>query len=1052
MKKTFIKKGVFACIAILSGVISSFAQTITTGAVTPDPVCVGSSISVAFTKTGTFPAGTKFTVQLSNILGGYIGSTDLGTGTTSPISLVIPANVVPGALYKVRVIAESPDVVGSDSETLTINATPAAPAASDVTYKQGDTAAPLNATGINKKWYTSATGGTGSATAPVPSTATAGTKSYFVTQTLGSCESERTEIKVTVTVCNTAKPVVKDISYCQKEDADALTATGTSLKWYTTATGGTASATAPTPSTTTTGTRSYYVTQTINGCESERAEIEVTVKAISAAPTLTAAESAVTLCQGSDAKALTASGTGLKWYTASAGGTALLSAPVPDTDDEGIATYYVSQTASNSCESSRVKVTVTVKESPKAPTVADTSYCVGEKAVALTVESGNPYKWYTTATGGTGSATAPTPATTAAASVSYYVTQANTYGSLVCESPRAKLDVVVNPTPATIPALIDSVCQDLSGKTYTFDAKAAQGNTLNWYTAATGGTGVKTTPAVNLKTAAQVIYYVTQESAKGCESVRSSQKVVVKTLPAAPVIDAPTVEYCQFTPAKALTATALSKATLYWYGSSATGGTGTTSAPVPSTLVGGTTSYYVGQTLAGCVSTRTKIDVKINTTPKPQTNTSLSYCQNAEAPILDATGTVLKWYREANSTDWQGFPFTPYTEKVEDYSFYVTQTGTNGCESPKEEIKIHIKARPSATISGNANIDLGGTATITLNFTGDGPWAYALSSGQSDTTNQATVQLPVKPTKTTTYSVAEVSNDCGKGTPIGSAVVSVRVPTISTGSPSASEACAGKSFNVPFQQSGEFPAGNQFRVQISRVNQDARFWTVPSVTAGGLITATFPDTTTGGSYFVRVVSIGANADFTVKGSVSPINITASPLPVATLSGNQTIIAGETANLKAEITGRSPWTFVLSDGVKDSTFTTSASSFNFKVAPRTTSFYTIKSVSNSCGVGKGAGSARIQVDPILGVEPPAAAAAWVKIYPTLVQGSCTVEITGTLSGRQAKAEILDLNGRQRSSSTLRSNITEVNFSNLPSGLYLLRVQNGDLSTVQRVLKP
>lgn len=61
----------------------------------------------------------------------------------------------------------------------------------------------------------------------------------------------------------------------------ALTATpstGGVLNWYgTNATGGTASATAPTPSTTTLGTTTYYVSQTVGGCESPRAAITVTV-------------------------------------------------------------------------------------------------------------------------------------------------------------------------------------------------------------------------------------------------------------------------------------------------------------------------------------------------------------------------------------------------------------------------------------------------------------------------------------------------------------------------------------------------------------------------------------------------------------------------------------------------------------------------------------------------------------------------------------------------------------------------------------------------------
>jgi hypothetical protein len=72
-----------------------------------------------------------------------------------------------------------------------------------VTYNQGDTASPLTATtgtnGTGLLWYTAATGGTGSTTAPTPSTATAGSTSYWVASTnANGCESERVEIVVNV--------------------------------------------------------------------------------------------------------------------------------------------------------------------------------------------------------------------------------------------------------------------------------------------------------------------------------------------------------------------------------------------------------------------------------------------------------------------------------------------------------------------------------------------------------------------------------------------------------------------------------------------------------------------------------------------------------------------------------------------------------------------------------------------------------------------------------------------------------------------------------------
>jgi len=79
--------------------------------------------------------------------------------------------------------------------------------------------------------------------------------------------------------CATSAPTVSasNISYEIGDVAKPLSVTGTSLKWYTVLTGGTAQTTAPTPVTSKVGATNYYVSQTANGCESPRTTITVTV-------------------------------------------------------------------------------------------------------------------------------------------------------------------------------------------------------------------------------------------------------------------------------------------------------------------------------------------------------------------------------------------------------------------------------------------------------------------------------------------------------------------------------------------------------------------------------------------------------------------------------------------------------------------------------------------------------------------------------------------------------------------------------------------------------
>ncbi|WP_026464351.1 SBBP repeat-containing protein [Adhaeribacter aquaticus] len=140
----------------------------------------------------------------------------------------------------------------------------------------------LTATGGSNgeyRWYTTATGGTAipnatSATFTTPELTA--TTTYYVSLVSGSCESSRTPIKATIKALPSA-PTVSNFSYQQGAMAPALTATGSNLLWYTAATGGTGSATAPTPSTAVAGTTNYYVSQTLNSCESPRAAITVTI-------------------------------------------------------------------------------------------------------------------------------------------------------------------------------------------------------------------------------------------------------------------------------------------------------------------------------------------------------------------------------------------------------------------------------------------------------------------------------------------------------------------------------------------------------------------------------------------------------------------------------------------------------------------------------------------------------------------------------------------------------------------------------------------------------
>jgi hypothetical protein len=394
-----------------------------------------------------------------------------GTGSVTPPT-PLTTTVGTTTFYVSQTVGcESPRTAITVNVTAT---TPAPTVTSTVSYCQNAIAIPLTATGTSLLWYTAATGGTGSTTAPTPLTTSVGNVIYYVSQTQSCGESPRAAITVTVNALPVAPVITSPVVYCQNATAVALTATGTNLKWYTVATGGTGSTTAPTPLTTATGNTIYYVSQTTNSCEGPRAVITVTVNATPGTPIVT---SPVTYCQNATAVPLNAVGTGLLWYAAITGGTGNATAPTPSTTTAGTLTYYVSQTT-NGCESPRASIAVNVNALAIAPVVTSpVTYCQNASAVPLSA-TGTGLLWYTSATGGTGSLIAPTPATSVAGTVSYYVSQSNTCG----ESPRAIINVTVTATPA-IPSGLNTTAVTMNtvvlnwtavaGNFYTVDYKAA---------------------------------------------------------------------------------------------------------------------------------------------------------------------------------------------------------------------------------------------------------------------------------------------------------------------------------------------------------------------------------------------------------------------------------------------------------------------------------------------------------------------------------------------------------------------------------------------------
>ncbi|HEY1197086.1 MBG domain-containing protein, partial [Flavobacterium sp.] len=159
------------------------------------------------------------------------------------------------------------------------------------------------------------------------------------------------------TSAKTKPTVVATQAFCGTEAiVNDLKATGSNIKWYSQALGGSPLAS----NTALVSGNTYYASQTVNGCESDRATVTVSISSTEP-PT---AQTPQNFIIGQQGARIVVNGSNLKWYTQEKEGTALTTMPSLNMSSENSATYWVSQTNANNCESVRTKIVVNVTKIP----------------------------------------------------------------------------------------------------------------------------------------------------------------------------------------------------------------------------------------------------------------------------------------------------------------------------------------------------------------------------------------------------------------------------------------------------------------------------------------------------------------------------------------------------------------------------------------------------------------------------------------------------------------------------------------------------------------
>ncbi|RDB05262.1 T9SS type A sorting domain-containing protein [Runella aurantiaca] len=1039
---------------------------------------------------GADAAAISFSGSVTGTTYSWTGSADVGFGTSGSGNIAVykAKNTTTNPLFSTfNVTPSTATCTGSATAfNITINPTPVINTIADAAFCGGASAPAINFSSTtpntNYAWSstanvgfgTSGNGNIGGYTA-IDSSPTIVTGTVSVTPTANTCPGSPKSFTITVNPSPKVNSITSAV-FCNKAQAPAISfssqTSGATFSWSSSANVGFSTAgtgNIPTYAATNGGATPIIANVSVAAktatCTGPAQLFTVTVNPT---PVLNDIGN-LTFCGGTNGTAInfgsTTPNTSFAWSSTSnigfgANGTGninnyTLTNPVSSTT---LATITVTPTA-NTCPGASKSFTITINPTPKANLPTPNAICANATGPALTFSSDTPnttFNWSSSTnvgfgTGGTGNINGGFTAINNSQNV--VTATINVVPSTsTCTGSGQQFNFIVNPTPGNPSADSPTYCA-----TSPAQQLSTNGENPRWYNQGSGGSalGEAPRPSTNNSTDNSIVtsYFVTQTNSFGCESPRTEVKVTVKPLP--PFPNVPKQEYllCQFDPSVQLDAKLQGTGqNLVWIlpNSNETG-----NAPVITTDAGFVGTFAVLQVRDGCRGGRTEIKVNVRTTPLPMVSSvPVVSCQNSTPQPLQATGERLKWYN-TNKTGGtpQDTPNIPPTQTPGTYQFYVTQTGANTCESPRAEITVVIQPLPSATLTGGGAITQGEPSNLTIAFTGQGPWTYTLSNGSTFTTPQNPVTIQVYPLESTIYNVTKITNNCGEGTPAGSASVQVKIATIDVGNPSATTICASQTFTIPYFSSDFFPSSTQFRVQISKTMDDASFQTIPTEGNNSPVRATIPNATLGGTYYLRIVGLASVAgnNFTIKGKLSPVQINIRELPTATISGPTRIYENESAKLAIAFTGETPWNITYRDSLstKDTTFSTSVTPYEFTVRPGKTNTYSVVSISNSCGNGPATSRFVLIVDPVLGVEP-ALSSEWIKVYPVPVQARCTIEIDGT-TGKTVSMTVTDGLGRIILRQQTTSNKDELDFSSLAPGMYFLNAERDGQIARRKILK-
>jgi gliding motility-associated-like protein len=360
--------------------------------------------------------------------------------------------------------------------------------------------------------------------------------------------------------------------------------------------------------------------------------------------------------------------------------------------------------------------------------------CIGSSVMlTATAVANTTYNWYTVPSGGSPIFVGAVFTASPTVNTIYYVEAMR--NGCTDASQRTAVSVTVNPIPAVaiIPTNTSTICQ---GQATTFTAQAINGITVNWYTAATGGTlagtgNTFTTPILTANTN----YFAEAVNASGCPSATRTQvSVTVNITPNVATLSPPVIAVNPGQTATISVSNVQPGVTYNWYTSSTGGTIAFTGSSYTTGQLTANTTYYVEGVLGACSTpSRAQITVAVNSGPDVAVTPPTQSVNSGQTATFTATSTlpnaIFDWYTTptGGASVFTGAVFTSPAIVANTTYYAEAKNPTTGAVSPtRASGAVTVNNGGGGSIPNvnvtppTATINAGQTATFTASSTTSG--------------------------------------------------------------------------------------------------------------------------------------------------------------------------------------------------------------------------------------------------------------------------------------------------------------------------------------------